>query len=203
MMEVVWLESKEIILMGDFSIDLSKTNKPWTDVFSLFNLSQTVSSPTRVTPSSKTFIDHIYSTDIAHILETCVPVIGVSDHYPICFTWSKKGVKIPKVGHSHLTYRSFARFDESEFLNDLNNAPFDKVYNHTDPDEALATWYSVFLKVLDKRAPQKKRRIKYSFKPGWLTLEVLDAMRYKIIFLNWNYLMNTKEREREEIKSST
>ena len=186
MMDVVWLESKEIILMGDFNIDLSKTNKPWTDVFSLFNLSQTVSSPTRVTPSSKTLNNHIYSTDIAHILETCVPVIGVSDHYPICCTWSKKGVKIPKVGHSHLTYRSFARFDESEFLNDLNNAPFDKVYNHTDPDEALATWYSVFLKVLDKHAPQKKRRIKYSFKPGWLTLEVLDAMRYR------DYLLKLK-----------
>ena len=98
----------------------------------------------------------------------------------------KKSVKIPKVGHSHLTYRSFARFDESEFLNDLNNAPVDKVYNHTDPDEALATWYSVFLKVLDKHAPQKKRRIKYSFKPGWLTLEVLDAMRYR------DYLLKMK-----------
>ena len=85
-----------------------------------------------------------------------MPIIGVSDHYPICCTWSKKGVKIPRVGHSHLTYRSFARFDESEFLNDLNNAPFDKVCNHTDPDEALATWYSVFLKVLDKHVPQKK-----------------------------------------------
>ena len=155
-------------------------------LFSLFNLSQTLSSPTRVTPSSKTLIDHIYSTDIAHILETCVPVIGVSDHYPICCTWSNKCVKIPKVAHSHLTYRSFARFDESEFLNDLNNAPFDKVYNHTHPDEALATWYSVFLKVLDKHAPQKKRRIKYSFKPGWLTLEVLDAMRYR------DYLLKLK-----------
>ena len=106
-----------------------------------------------------------------------MPVIGVSDHYPICCTWSKKGVKIPRVEHSHLTYRSFARFDESEFLNDLNNAPFDKVYNHTDP---------VFLKVLDKHAPQKKRRIKYSFKPGWLTLEVLDAMRYR------DYLLKLK-----------
>ena len=93
MMDAVWLESKEIISMGDFNIDLSKTNKPWTDVFSLFNLSQTVSSPTRVTPSSKTLIDHIYSTDIAHVLETCVPVIGVSDHYPICCTWSKKRCK--------------------------------------------------------------------------------------------------------------
>ena len=34
MMDVVWLESKEIILMDDFNIDLSKANKPWTDVFS-------------------------------------------------------------------------------------------------------------------------------------------------------------------------
>ena len=84
--DVVWLEPKEIILMGDFNIYLSKANKPWTDVFSLFNLSQTFSSPTRVTPSSKTLTDHIYSTDIAHILETRVPVIGVSDHYPICCT---------------------------------------------------------------------------------------------------------------------
>ena len=53
MMDLVWLESKEIILMCDFSFDLSKANKSWTDVFSLFNLSQTVSTPTRVTPSSK------------------------------------------------------------------------------------------------------------------------------------------------------
>ena len=35
-------------------------------------------------------------------------------------------------------------------------------------------------------APQKKRRIKYSFKPGWLTLEVLDAMRCR------DYLLKLK-----------
>ena len=44
----------------------------------------------------------------------------------------------------------------------------------------------MFLKVLDKHALQKKRRIKYSFKPGWLTLEVLDAMRYR------DYLLKLK-----------
>ena len=149
--------------------------------FLFFNLSQTVSTPTRVTPSPKTLTDHIYSTDIAHILETCVLVIGVSDHCLLHLFKKKRGKK-----RCQVTYRSFARFDESEFLNDLNNAPFHKVYNHTDPDEALATWYSAFLKVLDKHAPQKKRRIKYSFKPGWLTLEVLDAMRYR------DYLLKLK-----------
>ena len=111
---------------------------------------------------------------------------------------TKKGVKIPKVGRSHLTDRSPARFDESEFLNDLNNAPFDKVYNHTDPHEVLATWYSVFLKVLDKHATQKKRRIKYSFKPGWLTLEVLDAMRYRDYLLKLK-LFDEHEKQRNKV----
>ena len=98
----------------------------------------------------------------------------------------KKGVNISKVGHSHLAYRSFTRFDENEFLNDFSNAPFDKVYNRTDPDEALATWYTVFLKVLDEHAPEKKRRIKYSFRPEWLTLEIKYWMQCvtEMIFLN-------------------
>ena len=78
-------------------------------------------------------------------------------------------------------------------------APFDKVYNHTDPDEALATWYSVFLKVLDKHAPQKKRRIKYSFKPGWLTLEVLDAMRYRDYLLKLKLLDEYKKQRNKVI----
>ena len=102
------------------------------------------------------------------------------------------------MGHSHLTYRSCARFEESEFLNDLNNASFDNVYNHTDPDEALATWYSVFLKVLDKHAPQKKRRIKYSFKPGWLTLEVLDAMRYRDYLLKLKLFDEYKKQNKQQ-----
>ena len=183
--------------MTSISIYQKPTNRGQT--YSLFNLSQTVSYPTRVTPSSKTLLGHIYSTNIAHNLETCVPVIGVSDHYPTCYL-VKKGVKIPKLGDSHLTYRSCARFDESEFLSDLNNAPFDNVYNHTYPDDALATWYSVFLKVLDKHAPRKKRRIKYSFKPGWLTLEVLDAMRYRDYLLKLKLFdeYNKKKDEKKE-----
>ena len=94
-------------------------------------LSVCVSTPTRVTPSSKTPIDHIYSTNIAHSLATrcaCNRRQRPLPHLPHLVKKrkkkEKKGVKIPKVGHSHLKYRSLARFDESEFLNDLSNAPF-------------------------------------------------------------------------------
>ena len=74
--------------------------------FSLFNrLSQLIGT---LTYSDKVYfkilIDHnIYSVNASHILETCVPVIGVSDRYAICCTWSKRVVKIPKVGHTYLT----------------------------------------------------------------------------------------------------
>ena len=69
MMDSVCLESKEIILMGDFNIDLSKANKPRTQTFSLFYLSQIIICPTRVTPSSRTLVDHIYSSNPSHIHE--------------------------------------------------------------------------------------------------------------------------------------
>ena len=172
MMDLVRLESKEIILMGDFNSDLSKANKPWTQTFSLFNLSQIINCPTRVTPSSRTLIDHIYSSNSSHIREISVPVTGVSDHYPVCCTWSMKGVKIPKLGHTLLTYRSFAKFDEIAYLADLRSGP----------DDALNTWYSIFNNILESHAPQKRKRIKYAVKPEWLTPEIRDAMRCRVIF---------------------
>ena len=83
---------------------------------------------------------------------------------------------------STITYRSFAKFDEIAYLADLRGAPFSEVYNHTDPDDALNTWYSIFNNILERHAPQKKKRIKYPVKPEWLTLEYGMPCTTGIIF---------------------
>ena len=57
------------------------------------------------------------------------------------------------------------------------------MYNYTDPDDALNTWYSIFNNILERHAPQKRKRIKYLAKPEWLTLKIQDAMRF------WDYLL--------------
>ena len=171
MMHLVWLDSKEIILMGDFSIDLSKACKSWTETFSLFNLSQMINSPTRYSLIQNPHRSHLLVNSLAHPL-VCVPVLDVSDHYPIGCTWSRKGVKIPKLGHTFLTYRSFAEFDEDIYIGDFKNAPFSDVYNHIDPDDAVNTWYSI-LNRIDKHAPQKMKRTKPPVKPEWLTPETI------------------------------
>ena len=175
MIETALLESKEIILLGDFNIDLLKTNNQWTQMINSYNLHQLIQSPTRVTPNSQTIIDHIYVSNKNNVIETCVPVFNSSDHYPVCVTWSKKGIKIPKPGHKTITYRSFSKFDEQLFLLDLNNSKLPSVFNITDPDLAIESWINIFTDIYDKHAPLKIIRVKHDPKPPWLTKDLQEA----------------------------
>ena len=62
-------ENKEVILLGDFNIDLLKcdSNKNVSDFFNIIystNLLPNITSPTRVTSRSQTLIDNIFSSVI-------------------------------------------------------------------------------------------------------------------------------------------
>ena len=50
-------------------------------------------------------------------------------------------------------------FNKAAFFNDLHWAPFTEVLNCTDPDKALATWYNVYLTVVNRHAPLKRKRV--------------------------------------------
>ena len=119
MMDAVCLEAKEIILLGDFNINLLKPHIKWNHLYENFNLHQLIDNPTRITTNSETLIDHIYVTTKQNIAEVCSPVCGCSDHLPVCITWFKKGVKIPKAAHKEIRYRCFTHFDKDAFLLDL------------------------------------------------------------------------------------
>ena len=176
MMDAASLDASEVILLGDFNIDLLKPQTSWLDITSSYNLVQLVNSPTRITASSKTIIDHIYSTHEQNICELCVPIFGCSDHLPICLTWSKKGTKIPKTGHKYCTYRSFSKFNKEQFLFDLSHSSLYNVYNFTDPEKAVEYWLHAFNSVYDKHTPFKTQRIKHTSKPKWFTKEIQDAI---------------------------
>ena len=175
MMDAVSIESKEIILLGDFNIDLSKANNQWTQTINYFNLYQLIESPTRITSSSQTIIDHIYVSNKNHILEACVPFYNCSDHFPVCLTWSKKGIKIPKPGHKTVTYRCFSKFNQELFLQALSNSNLPSTFNITDPDAAIDFWIKTFTDIYNTHAPLKTIRVKHFPKPPWMSKEVQEA----------------------------
>ena len=54
--------------------------------------------------------------------------------------------------------------------------PFHGVFNHNDPDEALAIWYDASLPVVNKHAPLRRKRVKHPKLPPWLTKDIIQAM---------------------------
>ena len=58
------------------------------------------------------------------IVESFVPVYGLSDHYPVLFVHKFRGKNIPKSHHETISYRKLKNVDRSSFLDDLNSAPW-------------------------------------------------------------------------------
>ena len=78
-------EGKEIILCGDFNKNLLGEHKDteWENFITSLGFSQLVSEPTRVTDSSSTLIDHIYTNCDENLTQVHVCKISISDHYAI------------------------------------------------------------------------------------------------------------------------
>ena len=179
LMDTVLLEGKEIIIMGDFNIDLSKPNTKWINNYTIHHLEQLIDRPTRITAHSKTLIDHIYVNTKQNITEICCPYYACSDHFPICLTWMKKNVKIPKTGHKEINFRSFRTFNSDLFMFDLINSDLNYVYQIRDPDQALNHWIKTFLTIYNKHAPIQSKRVKHTAKPPWLTNEIEHEINYR------------------------
>ena len=59
---------------------------------------------------------------------------------------------------------------------DLICTLFDNVHQHTDPNEALAVWYKLFMDVVNRHAPIRHKQVKHSKLPPWLNKNIIQAM---------------------------
>ena len=44
-------------------------------------------------------------------------------------------------------------------------------------------WYTLFMRIINKHAPLKTKRIKYSKQPDWLKDEIKEAQKKRTIFI--------------------
>ena len=210
MMEAAPLTEREVILFGDFNINLLKDHLNWADTYQNLGLTQIIDTPTRL--AARTLIDHIYVNNTQNIIETCVPHCGCSDHLPLCLTWLKKGTKVPKAGHKVIIYRSFTKFNKDMFLADLAQSPLSLVYQYTDPDKAFELWHNIFINVYNKHAPILTKRVKDSPKLPWHNNEVkeeshkrdtmlkeIDKLKRNLKIKHKNGLLDKSKQIEEEI----
>ena len=124
MMDKVNEGNSNIVLPGDFNIDLLKSQPAWESTTSLFGLHQLINCATRITQTSATLLDHIYINYEQMVSKVQVSDICISDHCPVVCIWSCKTTRKLAKGHTTIQCRSFKHFNQGDFLQDLNSAPF-------------------------------------------------------------------------------
>ena len=79
--------------------------------------------------------------------------------------------------HNEIKRRSYAHFDTSNFLNDLNvelsNFTFD---NNCDIESLWVSWKSIFLDVCNRHAPVKYFRVKHDSHP-WVDNDIIQLIK--------------------------
>ena len=171
-------EGKEIILLGDFNKNLFEDNfdREWQNLTLSLGLTQLISQPTRVTPSSKTLIDHIYTSNEDNISYVRVNKQTISDHYAI-FGNRILNCAVNRHSHQTITYRSFKHFDENAFINDLREVPWEILESFNDVSECVQIWNILFLEIVNKHAPLKQHRVRKENQPEWLSPEIIDCIK--------------------------
>lgn len=182
MMDKAKSRDENLILLGDFNINVQRPQKMWGSTTALFGLHQLVKTPTRETNNSSTLIDHIYTDDKTTVSNVQVVHSTFSDHYSVFCSISLRLPKLQHKGHTTIEYRSFKHFDESAFFCDLNRAPFQSVFNCNNADDACNLFLDIFCSIIDKHAPLRQHRVKHPHLPPWLTSDIIEAMALRDYF---------------------
>lgn len=130
-------------------------------------------TPTRVTRCSAALLDHVFVTHPERIIETLVPIDGLSDHYPICFVHKARDPKSPKSHNDTVKYQSFKNLDKDRSIYDLNNAPWSLLDIFENVDDKLDTWE------LTQHTPIVEKRVKRKKLPPWVNGTIMEPSSQK------------------------
>ena len=140
---------------------------------SLYQLTQLIDEPTRITVISGTLIDLILTNRPENILLTGVIHLGISDHSLI---YAVRKFKLPKSRPTIKEVRNFKHFCVDKFRADLHQAPWDMIFSFDDPNICWTLWKSFFHETLSKHAPLCQKRVRSNPVP-WITPTIKQIMR--------------------------
>ena len=151
----------EVIVLGDMNMcALRKDNvyKTYANMLRLDGFKQLIHTPTRVTPTSKSSLDHIICNYDDKISQYGVITNGVSDHF---FTYcTRKSTKVIYNKHKCVNVRSLKNYSKEFFTDKLSDIGWSEVTLSDDVNKAWSTFTCLLMDTVNSVAPLKEVRIK-------------------------------------------
>ena len=142
------------IILGDFNIDLNSNDEKSKELLRLaetYGLLQLIKTATRITNTSSTLIDHIYTNISSYEIQSGCIEAGISDHLPVYVLFKNFNCVSATKTTKHL--RNFRNFSKDSFLNDLSNLSWNEIYSSNNSNDAYKLFYTSFIDVCNKHAP--------------------------------------------------
>ena len=176
---------KDIVIMGDFNIDLLKcesSNYSHDFLSSLQScyLTPAIDKPTRVRSTSATLIENIFINNPDEVVACGNLISDISDHFSqFCIFKSMKD----KIWVKKSKMRDFSRFSSDRLHADLSNVNWNALFSNesSDVNNKFSSFYNKFNKLVNKHAPMKtisNRKAKQFCKP-WITKGLRKSIRVK------------------------
>ncbi|XP_068674424.1 uncharacterized protein [Montipora foliosa] len=141
----------EFYLLGDLNCNMaasqfdSDTRKLLT-ITDVYGLQQLITEPTRITETSATLIDLIFTNCPDKVLCSGVRHIGISDHSMV-YVYRKLAINGQSKGHTNITYRNFRSFNRDKFRSDVASQDWDHINNSSNPNDTWNKWKESFLAI--------------------------------------------------------
>ena len=169
--------SSHIILTGDINIDFTNlTNVQLRDCLALFNLTNVIDEPTRITDYSSSLIDPILVSDACSVLDSgVIPVENVISDHKATYVSIKAPVYIKTAYYREVWI--YKNADYPTLNNLIRDFDWNSVINDTlSVDEACDSFTTIFLSFCKTCIPLKKVLIRPNDKP-WFNSELRQNIR--------------------------
>ena len=175
--------NKPIYIMGDFNIDLLKSE---TSIYShnfllsmqSYSFLPVIDKPTRVYKNSATLIDNILVNRIDYNLSGGNIVSDISDHYSqFCLIHAPPHYS----RYAGTKIRDYSKFSEENFNHDISQINWNDLMANDSVDKCFSSFYNKFHKLVNKHAPLRtvsKRKAKQLSKP-WINRGLRKSIKIK------------------------
>ncbi|VEN56008.1 unnamed protein product, partial [Callosobruchus maculatus] len=157
---------ENVMVLGDFNINLQQPDNVLSSCFKCYGFTQLVMEPTRITSSTSTLLDGVF-TNAVHF---CTDVLvldsnAISDHQLVCCH-----LHLPNKVNAQkfVTFRDYKNFDEVAFSRDLANIDWFKIIEIENIDNKVKFFTENIVNTFCHHAPVRTVRVSKPRAP-WLT----------------------------------
>ena len=182
-LDIIKREDKLCYILSDFNIyilnyDAHSATAQFMDTLYENAFFPLTNRPTRVTPTSATLIDNIFTNNLhsyEYVLQG-VFVTDISDHFPVFhINYLYKGKEI----ESYTCKTNYSLRNKQNFRVALAEIDWNKLHAARDAQQAFTMFHSIFLKLYNEHFPKRRVKTKYNNRKPWLSQGLKLSIRTK------------------------